>query len=54
MPKITRKPELEDEEHPYVIQYKCKCGKKILYRGNIKPDNLQVCFHCLEKENIFQ
>jgi len=45
MPKVERKRRLETEEHPYVIEYECVCGEKIIYHCDEMPKKLIKCFN---------
>lgn len=46
MQTVTRKPELESEDNPYVIVYKCICGYPIEYQADNKPERLIKCWKC--------
>ena len=37
------------EYGPHTYEYKCVCGKNIIYQPGEKPDRLIMCFDCIRK-----
>ena len=43
---VTRRPDLETKEDPYVAEYTCPCGRPVRIHAEAKPGRLVRCFEC--------